>query len=90
LSASPLQVLNRVEEATARTEQAMEMGPGSPDAFYNGACFFALLGNSERALECLERSIDLGFSSKVWIDNDSDLDSLRETDRFKAILRRLK
>jgi len=90
LSASPLQALHRMEEATARTERAMAMDPGSSDAFYNGACFFALAGNSGRALDCLEHALDLGFSNRAWVDHDSDLDSLRETDRFKTMMGRLK
>ena len=45
----------------------------------------------ERALELLEKMAltDQAGTSKDWIKNDPDLDSLRELPRFKAVLNRM-
>jgi tetratricopeptide (TPR) repeat protein len=90
LSVAPLVALGRAEEATKRVEQSMLMDPDAADAHYNAACYFALEGNSERALDCLERAIDCGFNTREWIEHDTDIDSLRQIDRYKAIMKRLK
>jgi non-specific serine/threonine protein kinase len=89
LSVSPLQALGRIEEATAQTEKSLVMDPEGADVQYNAACYFALQGVTERALDCLERAIDVGFNTLEWIQNDPDLDSLRATDRYQKIVKRL-
>jgi hypothetical protein len=37
-------------------------------------------------LDCLERAARAGFSGRDWIEHDSDLDPVRGTGRFKAIV----
>ena len=39
-------------------------------------------GDADKAFECLEGSI----TSKSWIENDADLDSLREDPRYRRLL----
>jgi hypothetical protein len=48
-----------------------------------------LLGESDRALDCLERGVQNGFGHREWIENDPDLNSLRELPRFQNILHRM-
>ena len=43
----------------------------------------------KQAIDCLDEAITFGFAQKEWIENDSDLDSLRSNPRFQAILERL-
>ena len=56
---------------------------------YNVACVYALGDMTEEALECLESAIQNGFGHREWLDNDSDLDSLRAGTRFQALLQKL-
>ena len=65
-----------------------EADPEEPLVQYNVGCVFALLGETERAIDCIERAATLG-GWREWIANDSDLDSLRDHPRFKALLERL-
>lgn len=90
LSVAPLKALGRIAEARARVEQTLDMDPDAPDVQYNAACFFALNGDAVRALDCLERALAGGFNTREWIEHDTDLDSVRQTDRFKALMKRLK
>ncbi len=53
---------------------------------YNVACLYALEGQTEKALSCLEEAIGRGFGRKDWIEHDPDLDSLRGDPRFQALL----
>lgn len=66
-------------------EKALSLNPSDPATLYNAACFYARTGETEGALDLLERSI----SSRAWLENDPDLDSLREHPRYKALLKTL-
>jgi hypothetical protein len=66
------------------------VGGGAALDFYNLACAFALSGQKEKALDNLEKAISAGFTDRQQYESDSDLDSLRETERFKELLKRLR
>ncbi len=40
-------------------------------------------------MDCLEKAIKYGFGHKEWVENDSDLNSLRSHPRFQALLETL-
>jgi hypothetical protein len=52
---------------------------------YNDACYQALFGDRERAVEILEKALSLNPELTEWSKQDSDLDSLRKMKAFKAI-----
>ncbi len=62
----------------------------NPDTLYNVACGYALVGESEQALDCLERASIRGMAIADWAENDSDLASLRNEPRFRQLIARLK
>ena len=64
------------------------MDPDDPSVLYTVACVYSLLGEAEKAIDCLEKSITSGMGQKEWIEHDSDLDVLRNHPRFKALLER--
>lgn len=53
---------------------------------YNAACVFALQGNTDEALEMLDKSIDAGWQDIAWMQKDSDLASIRGDDRWNLLL----
>jgi adenylate cyclase len=57
---------------------------------YNLACSYALMGELEHALDCLERANLCGMSIAEWAENDSDLASLRGDPRFQSLMTGLK
>lgn len=84
LGASGLQIAGRSREAREWGERALALEPDEPSVLYNVACLYALAGESDRAMELLERAVLPGMANRVWLEHDSDLDSLREIPRFKA------
>ena len=82
--------LKQLPEAIKSLEQAIKVGGGAALDFYNLACAFALSGQKEKALDSLEKAIGAGFTDRRQYESDSDLDSLRESDRFKDLLKRLR
>ena len=81
--------LGEVEAGRANVARALALGPEDYGTLYNTACFHALVGEPERALELLERSIRTGEGFRDWIENDADLASLQALPKFQALLARL-
>jgi TolB-like protein/Tfp pilus assembly protein PilF len=53
---------------------AVTMDPENPMLLYNSACVFSVAGDTERAIECLEKAIRSGYVNKGALLNDPDLD----------------
>ena len=70
--------------------KALELEPEDTAVLYNVVCSYSLLGKIEEAIELLGRAVDGGFGQIEWIDNDSDLDPLRDHPNFRALLKKLK
>jgi serine/threonine protein kinase/tetratricopeptide (TPR) repeat protein len=86
LGAADLATLGDREGAQALATRALAIDPEDPMLLYNVSCMYARLGNPEDALKYLETAIDKGWGHKEWLENDADLDPIRESPRFKAIL----
>jgi serine/threonine protein kinase/Flp pilus assembly protein TadD len=74
------------EKALRWLERARAVDPEDSAVLYNVGCVYALLGEADHALECLELAVVHGYGHKEWMANDSDLDSLRQLPRFDKLL----
>src|SRR5262249_55282307 len=70
-------------------QRALALGQEEPVTLYNVACLYALQGQPEPALDCLEKAVKHGFAHKEWIEHDSDLLSLHSHSRFQELLKGL-
>jgi adenylate cyclase len=77
------------ERALEWADRALALDADDSGVLYNVACVQALCDNKDRALASLEKAIQNGFGHREWLENDSDLESLRGEPRFQALLRRL-
>lgn len=89
---SGINALARLGEAERTKQWAVRVkavDPDDPSIDYNIACALALLGETEAAIDtleaCLPRVDPLTFS--VWIEQDNDLDALRDIPRFQRLVR---
>ncbi|HEU5171015.1 MAG TPA: protein kinase [Gemmatimonadales bacterium] len=89
MGANSLVLLGEAARAIEWTERALALDPEDTSILYNVACVYALGGDADRALDCLEQTARLGMRNRAWIENDSDLDSLRGQPRFQALLARV-
>jgi len=71
-------------------ERSLALDGDNPDTLYNVACGFALIGESERSLDCLERASMRGMAIAEWAGNDSDLQSLHALPRFRQLMDKLR
>ena len=66
--------------------RAIELEPHEPVVLYNVAGIYALSGEAENALDCLERAMGGGFGRKEWLAQDTDFESLRGDPRFEKLI----
>ncbi|MGH8496145.1 MAG: TPR end-of-group domain-containing protein [Gammaproteobacteria bacterium] len=74
------------DAAIERIERALALQPDQPGVLYNAACVYSLLGNTERALDLLEKAVEAGMAYKSWIERDADFENLRPHPRFRNLL----
>ncbi len=79
--------VGRTEEGLSWGKRALELDPKDAGVRYNVACLYAVQGEVDRALDCLEEALRVGFGNREWLERDPDLDSLRGDPRFHALLR---
>ena len=89
LAAGLQQRLGDREAGRSNIEAALRLRPDDFGTLYNAACFHAVAGEPERALDLLDRAISTGQGFRDWIEHDHDLASLHPLPRFREILARL-
>ena len=57
-----------------------------PEKYYYTAGCYAHLGNRDSALYYLEKSLEKGYNDFEWVQKDPQLDLIRNTARFKALM----
>jgi adenylate cyclase len=73
------------DEALREGDKALEINSDDPLMLYNGACLYARLGESERAILTLRQAIAKGYADLGWMRNDPDLATLRDNPDFVAL-----
>ncbi len=89
LGAGALIFANKPEEALQWTEKAISINPNEIVVLYNATCIYSLLGKIDLALDYFNKAIEAGYASRNWIDNDTDLDNIRNLPRFQTILKKM-
>lgn len=79
-----LLALGKLDESVKYYEKATKLEPLGRD-FYNLACAYSLLKETDKALSALEQAMKHGGVSKQQFDNDTDFDAVRNDDRFKKL-----
>lgn len=58
--------------------------------YYDKACLYGRMGRADEALEALEAALERGFRAFAHIENDDDMDPIRNTAKFKKLLKKYK
>ncbi|RKY17898.1 MAG: hypothetical protein DRP63_02935 [Planctomycetota bacterium] len=82
--------MKRYMSAVKYFKAALKAKPNNYLAHYNIACAYALLGLKEEALQHLEKAVENGYDDADHMRTDEDLRSLRDEERFKRLLDRLR
>ena len=79
--------LGEKEEAQKWMDASVKKGPMDLIVQYNAACFYAMAGEVEKSLDCLENCyLKVGNLNREWLLHDSDLENVRGHPRFAKIL----
>lgn len=63
-----------------------ELMPTSPLVFYNLACSYALTGQVTESLNALRQAMAVGFSDFDHLEQDNDLEAVRQHAGFAAVV----
>ena len=69
-------------------DKALRVDPLDPGVHYNVACTLAVAGENERALDHVERAMELGFAGMKWLASDPDLIGIRDHPRFQEAIKK--
>jgi len=87
-------VLSRIKgreaEALKLFKHAITLNPEGALPYYAMSCLYALQKRRKLALDYLLKSIERGYDDREHIDNDHDLDTLREDPEFQKIMEKIK
>jgi adenylate cyclase len=87
LAAATLAGMGEGEQAKKWMERALAIDPDDTHIQYNAACMWSQLGEYEKALDLLQRWASfVGPENKDWMQQDPDLDPLRDQPRYSKIL----
>lgn len=86
LGAMALDNLGENEKAHEWVRRALEIAPEDSATRYNVGCFYAKIGDLDKAFSNLQESI----ASRSWVESDPSLDPLRDDPRFPEFLKTLK
>jgi len=75
-------------EVAARLAALTSANPHYPMLFFNLACCESQCGQTSKALDHLQRAIEMSDEFRESAMNDSDLDQIREEPRFAELMRR--
>lgn len=81
--------LDDEEQAMDWVKRVLAKERDDPYTVYGIACIYSQVGETEEGMYYLERAVQSGFHHKEWLENDPDLDPLRDHPRYAALIERL-
>ena len=76
----------RIADGLKMDRKLVRLQPANPTAHYNLACSLALSKRQRDALRVLRRAVQLGYCDFDWMQQDPDLEVLKEHPGFQALL----
>jgi tetratricopeptide (TPR) repeat protein len=71
-------------------QKAMELGYRPGTSAYNTACAYAKAGKNDAAFEWLDKARSHGFKLHGYLDDDDDLENLRDDPRYRELRRQVR
>jgi tetratricopeptide (TPR) repeat protein len=80
----------RIADGLRMDRKLVKLLPDNATAHYNLACSLALLKRKSDAIKSLRHAVSLGYTDFDWMQQDPDLDGLKQDPAFNALLTQLK
>jgi hypothetical protein len=82
--------VGRITDGLKMDRKLVRLDPENPTAHYNLACSLALCRKRPDALRSLRKALSLGYDDLDWMQQDPDLEILKNDPEFQKLLRQLK
>lgn len=76
----------RLADGLKMDRRLVRLQPDNATAHYNLGCSLALMKRPSEALRALRKAIDLGYDDHDWMSQDPDLEVLKKSKEFVALL----
>lgn len=80
----------RIADGLRMDRKLVKLQPENATAHYNLACSLALMKRKNAALDELRRAVALGYRDFDWMQQDPDLEVLKNSREFQELLAELK
>ena len=80
----------RIADGLRMDRKLVKLQPRNATAHYNLACSLALAKRKTDALRTLQHAVELGYKDLDWMQQDPDLDELKNQPAFAALVDQLK
>jgi tetratricopeptide (TPR) repeat protein len=80
----------RIADGLRMDRKLVRLLPSDATARYNLACSLALVKRKAEALRSLRQAVELGYRDLDWMQQDPDLEGLKQHPAFQALLQELK
>jgi tetratricopeptide (TPR) repeat protein len=80
----------RIADGLRMDRKLVRLKPVNPTAHYNLACSLALSKRKTAALRSLRQAVELGYRDLDWMEQDPDLEALKNHPEFRTLLGQLK
>ena len=84
------QGLGQYDKAIEMMDSIIAREEDRAGSYYNAACLYSRMDNKQKALEYLEKSLELGYRRFAHIERDQDMDPIRDMEEFKALILKYK
>ena len=84
------QALGNYEKAIEVMDSIIARDSTEAGTFYDAACLYARMKKPQDAMRYLEKSLQMGYKRFAHMENDHDMDSLRELQEYKDLIKKYK
>lgn len=78
--------LGEKEKAIAAIDTIIARSEDKKGEYYDAACLYSRMENKEKAIEYLGKSLESGYNRFAHMRNDDDMDFIRDTPEYKALI----
>ena len=81
--------VGRFEDGLAIDEKLYQLNPENPEILYNLACSYSLMNQVDLSYRTIKKAIAHGYADLDHLENDGDLENLRNDRRFQRFFANL-
>ena len=81
-----LLALGERNEAVVFMDSIIAYNSDDSGIYYNAACLYARMGETDKSLEYLRTSLEKGYTCFAHIDRDDDMNSLKDLEQYKTMI----